>query len=47
MVQAILGERYRDEITGYEGVAVARMAVLHGCPQVKLETSLDGKPDTA
>lgn len=42
-----LGERYRDGISGYEGTATARAEYLHGCPQVKLETVIDGKPDHA
>lgn len=32
-----LGERYRDEITNFEGVATAEYRFLHGCIRVCLE----------
>lgn len=41
-----LGERYRDEISGFEGVATARYEYLHGCVRVQLEKGGgDGKPE--
>jgi len=41
-----LGEKYRDTITGAEGIAVARYEFLYGCVRIALEgTELkDGKP---
>lgn len=42
MVQ--LGERYRDKITGFEGVATARSEYLYGCVRVGLEGALNGEP---
>jgi hypothetical protein len=33
----ILGNTYRDCITGYVGIAVARYEYLHGSPQARLE----------
>lgn len=35
--QVTLGERYRDTVTGYEGVATACCFYLHGCERVTLE----------
>ena len=32
-----LGERYRDSLTGVEGVATARINFLHGCERITLE----------
>jgi hypothetical protein len=32
-----LGERYRDSLTGYEGVATARHEYLYGCVRIALE----------
>lgn len=37
-MQATLGKKYRDKITGFEGVAVARTEYLSGCFHVDLET---------
>lgn len=37
----ILGERYRDDLTGVEGVATARINFLHGCERVTLEVLND------
>lgn len=39
----VLGERYRDTISGFEGVATARYEFLHGCVRVCLETGKDGE----
>lgn len=38
-----LGEKYRDKISGFEGVAIARYEVLHGCVRVQLETGKDNE----
>jgi hypothetical protein len=32
-----LGERYRDDLTGFEGTATACYFFLHGCERVLLE----------
>ena len=36
-----LGDRYRDPITGFEGVAIARAEYLYGCARVCLQAMLD------
>lgn len=42
-----LGEKYRDSITGFEGVAVARYTYLNGCVRIDLERAdKDGKPES-
>jgi hypothetical protein len=33
-----LGERYRDTVSGYEGIATAVYFYLHGCERVTLES---------
>lgn len=40
----VLGDRYRDPITGFEGVATAVTFYLHACERVSLETLREGKP---
>jgi hypothetical protein len=42
-MSALLGLRVRDRLTGFEGVAVARTEHLHGAPEIRVETLLDGK----
>jgi len=37
-----LGERYRDSITGFEGVATSRTEFVYGCIRVCLEGTGDG-----
>lgn len=40
-----LGERYRDSITGFEGVATIRSEFLYGCVRVLIEgAGDDGDP---
>lgn len=42
-----LGQKVRDKITGYEGIAVARAVFLFGCSRVLVqpqETKEDGTP---
>lgn len=44
-----LGNRVRDKITGFEGIAVARVEYLTGCTQIGIAPGIDkdGKvPDT-
>jgi hypothetical protein len=40
--QIVLGERYRDSITGFTGVAVARHEYIHGCTRVSLHAMEGG-----
>lgn len=44
--EIILGQKYRDTITGFEGVAVARTEWVHGCWRITLEATelKDNKP---
>lgn len=41
-----LGAKYRDSLTGLEGVAVARVEYLTGCVQIGLTFLKDGVPHT-
>jgi hypothetical protein len=38
-----LGSRVRCKITGFEGVAVARIEHLHGVPEIKVDCLVDGR----
>lgn len=35
--EVVLGQKYRDTVSGYEGVATAVAFYLHGCERVTLE----------
>ena len=39
----ILGDKYRDPLTGFEGVATAVTFYLHACERVSLEYVKDGE----
>lgn len=39
----ILGDKYRDPLTGFEGVATAATFYLHACERVTLEYVKDGE----
>lgn len=39
-----LGKRYRDTISGFEGVATGRFEYLHGCVRWNLSGVLAGEP---
>lgn len=39
----ILGDRYRDPLTGFEGAATAVTFYLHACERVSLEYVKDGE----
>lgn len=42
-----LGDKVRDQVTGYEGIAVARTEWLHGCARITVQPAnldKDGKP---
>lgn len=42
-----LGCKYRDTVTGYEGVAIGRFEYLSGCVRIELERAdKDGKPES-
>lgn len=36
------GDKYRDIVTGVEGVATARSEYMNGCVRIQLEWSKDG-----
>jgi hypothetical protein len=36
--------RYRDKITGFEGVVTARYEYLHGCTRIELAGMVNGEP---
>lgn len=38
------GKKYRDPISGFEGVATARFDYLHGCTRWQLSGQIKGKP---
>lgn len=38
-----LGEKYRDQTTGFEGVAVGRHEYLHGCTRITLQALQAGE----
>ncbi len=40
-----LGQKYKDDITEFEGTATARYEYLYGCVRVLLEGSWQGKPE--
>ena len=42
----VLGQQYRDNITGFSGVAVARCTYLNGCVRISLQPTVlkDGLP---
>jgi len=41
-----LGEKVRDEITGFEGIAIARIEYLNGCVRYEVKPKIlkDGRP---
>ena len=43
-IEAQLGQRYRDTISGLEGTAVASTLYLHGCERVSIEAMVEGEP---
>jgi len=45
-VEVKLGDRVRDKITGFEGVAVARTQYLNGCARIAVQSTVlkEGKP---
>lgn len=40
-----LGRKYRDQITGFEGVATSLHTYLYGCRRVTLSGLVEGKPE--
>jgi hypothetical protein len=43
--EIVLGKRYRDTISGWEGTAVSRHEYLHGCLRYGIEDlNKDGEP---
>jgi hypothetical protein len=46
-MQVSLGDRAKDQVTGYEGICIARTQWLNGCVRITLQSSKldkDGKP---
>lgn len=43
--QIVLGERYRDSVSGYEGVATGVAFFLHGCERVTVEQWVESAGD--
>lgn len=42
-----LGQKMKDTVTGFEGVAIGRCEYLHGVPEFGLQAlSKEGKPET-
>jgi hypothetical protein len=41
-----LGKRYRDDVTGFEGVATSRTEYIYGCRRIGLEFLHDGEVKT-
>jgi hypothetical protein len=42
----VLGSKYKDEITGYQGTAIAETRWLNGCVRFLLQrANKDGKPE--
>lgn len=39
--EIVLGRRYRDRITGFEGVATQRVHHLNGCIQIAIDPGVD------
>lgn len=47
MQTIVLGQTYRDRVSGWTGVAVARHEYLNGCVRYELAASdKDGKPES-
>jgi len=47
MTGVTLGERYRDVVSGWEGVATARYEYMNGCVRIEISGSdKDGKPES-
>lgn len=41
-----LGERYRDTVSGWEGIATARYEYMNGCVRIEISAKdKDGKPE--
>lgn len=36
-----LGNKYKDSVTGYEGLAVSRTEYINGCTQIGLQARID------
>jgi hypothetical protein len=41
--EIVLGEQYRDTLSGIEGVATSQHLYLHGCTRVALQWTKDGE----
>jgi len=46
VTEVILGQKYRDSVSGWVGVATARYEYMNGCVRIELSgADKDGKPD--
>jgi hypothetical protein len=40
----VLGERYKDKITGFEGICTGKYEFMYGCHRVNLQGVINGEP---
>lgn len=43
--EIVLGRKYRDTVSGFEGVATSDTRFLYGCNRVGLSCLVEGKPE--
>jgi hypothetical protein len=43
-VEIVLGETYKDSVTGFIGIATAKCVYLYSSASINLESQVDGKP---
>lgn len=45
-MEIVLGEKYRDTVSGWEGIATARYEYMNGCIRIEISgADKDGKPE--
>jgi hypothetical protein len=42
----VMGRKYKDIITGFQGVCTGYTKFIYGCTRVMLESLVEGKPET-
>lgn len=46
MSEITLGNKYRDKVSGWEGIATARYEYMNGCVRIEISgADKDGKPE--
>ncbi len=45
MEDIVLGQEYKDPVTGFKGIAVAATTFLHGCRRIGLQPPVDKDGD--